>query len=142
MDMARVSIVEDLESGKQEGNAQENFLYMAKHLKDLLGKDVFLLDGAATTHMVDTWVMLNNERETVMNVKGLGNMTATAKGELVVQGLQLGTALRVPGLGINLMSEGELQTQGCEIISKGNWRKIYFQEVLIIEAILENGLFI
>jgi hypothetical protein len=71
-------------------------------------------------------VVLNNERETVMNVKGLGNMTATAKGELVVQGLQLGTALRVPGLGINLISEGELQTQGCEIISKRELEKVIF----------------
>jgi hypothetical protein len=85
---------------------------------------------------------LKNEQETMITVQGLGNMTATAKGNLIVENLQLGTALRVPELGINLISEGQLQTQGCEIVSKGKWRKVYLKGKLLIEATLEKGLFI
>jgi hypothetical protein len=128
--------------GEQEVQEQENMLYMARHLYTKLGKDVFILDGAATAHMVDEWVQLKGESNISLTVKGLGDMNATGKGVLCVDGLELGPTLRVPGLGINLISEGSLQKQGCEIISKKDWRKVYYQGALIIEAVFKEGLFI
>jgi len=115
---------------------------MAGELNQILGKDMFLLDGAATTHMVDNWIQLQNEKPIDIIVKGLGNMKATSRGVLTVQGMVMGTALRVPGLGANLISEGVLQSNGCEIISKGKWRKVIYKRKVIISALLENGLFI
>ena len=37
-------------------------VFMVKHLHQELGKGAFLLDGAATTLMVDNWVHLEEEK--------------------------------------------------------------------------------
>jgi hypothetical protein len=123
-------------------NLQQNFAYVANELYQILGKDVFLLDGAATAHMVESWVQLREEHPVDMVVKGLGDMKATSKGILCVQGIVLGAALKVPGLGTNLISEGVLQSKGCEIVSKDNWRKVWCKGKLLISAIFEKGLFV
>jgi hypothetical protein len=115
---------------------------MANELHQILGKDIFLLDGAATMHMVDSWVVLQDERPVNMLVKGLGNKQASSKGVLCVRAMILGPALRVHGLGTNLISEGVLQTRGYEVMSKGNWRKVMLKGEVVISAALENGLFV
>ena len=61
---------------------------------------------------------------------------------LRVQGMILGPALRVHGLGTNLISEGVLQNRGYEVMSKGNWRKVMLGGEVVISAALENGLFV
>ena len=43
--VARVSVEET--SGEVSDNLQQNFAYVANELYQILGKDVFLLDGAA-----------------------------------------------------------------------------------------------
>ena len=140
---ARISVVEDQRSIQEENYEEyEEFAYMAKQLHEELGKEVFLLDGAATANMVETWVHLEQEQPVDMVVNGLGKLRAVGKGNLVIQGVNLGEALRVPGLGINLISEGALQQQGCKIISRHNWRKIYKNGELLMEATLKKGLFI
>jgi hypothetical protein len=128
--------------GEVSENYQQNFAYVANELYQVLGKDVFLLDGAATAHMVESWVQLKNEQPVDMMVKGLGDMKATSRGILCVQGITLGAALKVPGLGTNLISEGVLQSNGCEVISKQNWRKIWCGGKLLISANFEKGLFV
>jgi hypothetical protein len=119
---ARLSVVDDLKD-KEDSHGHVEFLYMATHLYKTLGTGAFLLDGAATVHMVEDWVELQDERVVQMQVKGVGNMMATAKGSLCVGGMKLQPALRVPGLGINLISEGLLQQQGFEVVSRDNWRR-------------------
>jgi hypothetical protein len=80
--------VDNYQPGLEESKEEpEEFLYMAKHLQDTYGKDVFLLDGAATAHMVDSWVYLEGEREVNMTVQGLGKLQGVGKGNLVIQGL-------------------------------------------------------
>jgi hypothetical protein len=128
--------------GEVSENYQQNFAYVANELYQVLGKDVFLLDGAATAHMVESWVQLKNEQSVDMMVKGLGDMKATSRGILCVQGITLGAALKVPGLGTNLISEGVLQSNGCEVISKQNWRKIWCGGKLLISANFEKGLIV
>jgi hypothetical protein len=136
---ARVSMAENTE----ENNTQEeNFVYMAWTDQTGIRKSEFLLDGAATIHLVETWVNLENEITVSVKVKGLGSLNAIGKGILWVDGLCLGKALRVPGLGVNLISEGLLQQEGCKIISDRNWRKIFYEGEKIIEAQLEKGLFV
>jgi hypothetical protein len=52
--------------------------------------------------------------------------------------------LKVPGLGVNLISEGALHSKGCDIISnaKEGWRKVVFQGKVIINTTYEQGLFV
>jgi hypothetical protein len=138
--VARMTVEETF--GEVSENDQQNFAYVANELYQVLGKDVFLLDGAATTHMVESWVQLKNEQPVDLVVKGLGNMKATCKGMLCVQGITLGAALKVPGLGTNLISEGVLQSNGCEVVSKQNWRKVWCGGKLLISANFEKGLFV
>jgi hypothetical protein len=134
-------VVDDLKD-KEDSNGHVEFLYMATHLYKTLGTGAFLLDGAATVHMVEDWVELQDERVVQMQVKGVGNMMATAKGSLCVGGMKLQPALRVPGLGINLISEGLLQQQGFEVVSRDNWRRVLYKGEVVIEAFLEHGLFV
>jgi len=139
--VARMTVAETVEDN-DGGMEFQNFAYMANELIHTLGQSAFVLDGAATTHVVDKWVKLDNERPVNVLVKGIGNIKATSKGTLYIQGIMMGTALRVPGLGANLISEGVLQTNGCEITSKAGWRKVLYNGRTIISASLENGLFV
>jgi hypothetical protein len=107
-----------------------------------LKKGIFLLDGAATSHMVDEFIYLESERPVDVMVKGLGEMKAVGKGMLIIQGVALGEALRVPGLGVNLISEGVMQQRGCSVVSQNDWRKIYDGSCILIQAKLMRGLFV
>ena len=59
-------------------------------------------------------------------------------------GLQFNNTLRVPGLGVNLISEGVLHKFGCDVVSNAEfgWRKVIYQNRIIIEAEYEDGLFV
>ena len=80
--------------GEVSENFQQNFAYVVSELYQVLGKDVFLLDGAATAHRGESWVQLKDEQPVDMMVKGLGDMKATSKGILCVQGIVLGAAFK------------------------------------------------
>ena len=140
--MARVSVVDDEGWNRNRESNNGEFLYMATHLFQTLGKEAFLLDGGATVHMVEEWVNLREEKKVNLRVKGVGNMTATGEGILEIGSLELAPVLRVPGLGVNLISEGVLQKRGCEIISRDEWRKVIYKGRVIIQAKLERGLFV
>jgi hypothetical protein len=127
--------------GKEEHKGEE-FAYMANRWHGCPEKGVFLLDGAATTHMVKEYVFLENERPVKMMVKGLGELQSVGKGILEIQGVVLGEALRVPGLKFKLISEGIMQRQGCRIVSQHGWRKLFDDRGLLLEARLVRGLFI
>jgi hypothetical protein len=135
VNVARISIVDDHTRGQHSENEDlgNYYAYMAKQRLDRFEKDMFLLDGAATVHMIDQHVKLENEKPIQMVVSGVGKLNAVGRGMLIIQGVNLGEAIRVPGLGINLISEGALQTHGCTIISRGNWRKIYKNGVYLFK---------
>jgi hypothetical protein len=79
--------------------------FMAALFGGKIGKDVFILDGAATAHLVDDWVVLKDEQPYASEVKGVGNLPVVARGKMRVGGLEFSPVLRVPGLGVNLLSE-------------------------------------
>ena len=60
--------------------------FMARKFGDRLGPEVFLLDGAATAHMVDGAVVLFDEEEVNITIKGVAEAVAVAKGALVAGG--------------------------------------------------------
>jgi hypothetical protein len=138
---ARLAVADNLERRSENGQV-EQFLYMASVENQKLEEGVFILDGAATSHMVNDEIELNNEVTATVVVQGMGIMNATGKGLLCVEGMELGMALRVPELKVNVISEGILQARGCQILAKDDWRKVFYEEVLVIEARIEKGLFV
>jgi hypothetical protein len=126
----------------REQETKEEFASMANRWHKCMEKRIFLLDGAATTHMVNEYVFLEDERPVKVMVKGLGVLQSVGKGILRVRGVVLGEALRVPGLNFNLISEGVMQRQGCRILSQYGWRKLFDDKGLLLEARLERGLFV
>jgi hypothetical protein len=133
-----------VEGRYSEGNVgrKEEFAYTADQWHTEMGKGVFLIDGAATSHMVSEHVFLENEQEVEVVVKGLGELRWVGKGKLVIQGISLREDLRVPESKVNLLSEGVMQSRGCKIISQHDWRGMYDGRRLLIEARLERGLFV
>jgi hypothetical protein len=94
--------------------------------------------------MVDEVVFLQEEQQVDIDVKGVAAAKATAMGKLIVDGIRFEGVLKVPGLGVNLISEGVLHSKGCDIISnaKEGWRKVMFQGRVLITASYEKGLFV
>jgi hypothetical protein len=94
--------------------------------------------------MVDGSVKLHEEESISTSIRGVADVQATAVGILKVGGLQFSRTLKVPGLGVNLISEGVLHQHGCDIVScaSGGWRRVYLAGKVIIEAHYEQGLFI
>ena len=118
--------------------------FMARRFGEEIGPEVFLLDCAATSHMVDGSVILEEEVAVNTEIKGVANVMATAKGVLKVGGMIFKDVLKVPGLGVNLISEGALHAKGCDIVScaREGWRRVFLREKLVIEANYEKGLFV
>ena len=132
------------EQGEEDFEGVGPLAFMARRFGDRFGTEVFLLDCAATSHMVDDSVVLHDEVEELTDIKGVADVTATGKGTLIVGGLELRDVLKVPNLGVNLISEGVLHGKGCDIVSNAEEgsRKVYFKGKVIIEATYEQGLFI
>jgi hypothetical protein len=59
-----------------------------------------------------------------------------------VGGVEMEEALKVPNLEVNVISEGVLQASGYDIVSKGDWRKLFYGRRLVIKAKLVKGLFV
>ena len=119
---------------------------MARGFEDrgLLGPNVFLLDCGATTHMVDDSISLVDERGVNTEIRGVGEGRAVAVGTLCAGGIEFTGTLKVPGLGVNLISEGVLHGFGCDIVSsaKEGWRRVFYEGEILIEAKFEKGLFV
>jgi hypothetical protein len=107
-----------------------------------VGKGAFILDGAATSHMVDEHVVMHDERNVESRISGIGVRWSSGCGTLLVDDIEFTDTLRVPGLGANLISESAMQRGGCEIVSKAGWRNVYRDGKLLISAVLQNGLFV
>ena len=58
----------------------ETFAYTARRFGDRVGPEVFLLDCAATSHMVDGSVVLHEEEPISTNIRGVADVQATAVG--------------------------------------------------------------
>jgi hypothetical protein len=65
----------------------EPVVFMARCLERGVEEGVFILDGAATNHVVDEWVGMQHERPVHSVVRGVGNLPVTGAGVLNVQGL-------------------------------------------------------
>jgi hypothetical protein len=106
-------------TNEEESNVEDNqFVYMiGGQQKEGAGNYSFILDGAATSHVVGSHVILHDERPQVSKINGLGVSWSTGCGLLVVDGIEFRNTLRVPGIGANLISEGALQREGCHVIS-------------------------
>jgi hypothetical protein len=61
---------------------------------------------------------------------------------LNVDGIAFKNTLRVPGLGADLISENAMQMDGCNIVSRDDWRRVYQGGRIIVSAKLERGLFL
>ena len=66
------------------------------------------------------------------------------KGTVIAGRMEFKGALKIQGLGVNLISEGVLHSKGCDIISnaKEGWRRVVLDGKVLIEAQLEQGLFV
>ena len=129
-----------------EGVVYEQFVedthpmaYMARVNGDGLGAGVFLLDTAATSHMVDGQVPLERERSCHVVVKGLGDTVARAIGDLRMGGMLFQEVLKIDGLGVNLISLGRMHRLGCTVFSTGVEMKVFHGKKILIMAKLEEG---
>jgi hypothetical protein len=93
--------------------------------------------------MVDGSVPLLDERRVDTMIRGVADVKAEAIGTLRVLNMEFTGVLKVPGLGINLISEGVLHSHGCDIVSSAQegWRRVIFKGRIIIEAKYEGGAF-
>jgi hypothetical protein len=65
---------------------------------------------------VDGTVPLKDEQRIDLAARGVGERRASHVGTLCAGGIEFTGALRVPGLGVNLISEGVLHSFGCDIV--------------------------
>jgi hypothetical protein len=102
----------------------DQYGFVVRKVGDQLGPEVFLLDSAATSHMVDEMVFLQEEQQVDIDVKGVAAAKATAVGKLIVDGIRFEGVLKVRYLDWGLISFQKVFCTAKDVISSLMLRRV------------------